>query len=95
MRYGRLTPDVVVKARYTNQASLIKPGGYKTMKALYLYHCQSLTVTSLILHSYLSHFNQAGVSPVVNRPTKYPYRMSSEIPQKMMQPTNGQTPEGP
>jgi len=48
MRYGRLTPDVVVKARYTNHASLISPGGYKTMKALYLYHSQSLIITSLV-----------------------------------------------
>jgi len=36
MRYGRPTADVSVKARYTNHASLIKPGGYKMMKALYL-----------------------------------------------------------
>ena len=35
-RYSELMPDASVKARYTNHASLIKPGGYKTMKALYL-----------------------------------------------------------
>ena len=37
MRYGKLmTVDACVKARNTSHASLIKPGGYKTMNALYL-----------------------------------------------------------
>lgn len=78
MRYGRLTPDVVVKARYTNQASLIKPGGYKTMKALYLCHCQSLAITSLVNYSLLPEPSQPS-RRVSSRQQRHEIPISDEL----------------